>query len=117
MANYRELEIWEEGCQFAKRIYEVSRRFKDFGLKDQMTRSAVSIPSNIAEGSERESDPDFIRFLRIAKGSCAECRTQLRIAHMIGELGTETHVEMDKAAESIIKRIGSLIRYLKSPKK
>jgi four helix bundle protein len=62
------------------RVYEVLRGCKDFGLKDQMTRAAVSIPSNIAEGAERDSKAEFIHFLHIAKGSAAELRTQVYIA-------------------------------------
>jgi four helix bundle protein len=116
MSNYRELDIWEESCFFAKRIYETVETWKDFGLRDQMTRSAVSIASNIAEGSERESDADFVRFLRIAKGSSAECRTQLKIAHMSGKIGNCQFRELDSSAITLNKRIGALIRYLRKTK-
>ena len=78
-----DIEVWKRGCRLAVKIYEISRDgsfAKDFGLRDQVRRAAVSVPSNIAEGFERESDVEFKRFLNIAKGSCGELRTQLYIA-------------------------------------
>jgi four helix bundle protein len=113
MANYHNLDVWKDGCEFALKIYQISNGINDFGLKNQMTRSAVSIASNIAEGSERDSDLDFVRFLRIAKGSCAECRTQMKIANMIGFIDQHAFNEMDAFAESINNRISGLIKYLK----
>lgn len=78
-----DIEVWKRGCRLAVDIYKLSGKDaldKDWGLKDQMRRSAVSIPSNIAEGFERNSDAEFRRFLFIAKGSCGELRTQIYIA-------------------------------------
>jgi four helix bundle protein len=80
MKNFEELLIWQESMSIAKAVYQLLKDCKDFGLKDQMQRASVSVPSNIAEGSERGSDKDFIRFLRMAKGSLAELRTQLLLA-------------------------------------
>ncbi|GAA5495758.1 four helix bundle protein [Rubritalea squalenifaciens DSM 18772] len=79
LRNFEELEVWKRGCQLAVDIYTALHTSKDFGLKDQMQRAAVSIASNIAEGSERASTQEYIRFLRISKSSCAELRTQLYI--------------------------------------
>ncbi len=81
--NFEDLEVWKRSCQIAVDIYISLHSSKDFGLKDQMQRSAVSIASNIAEGSERASTPEYIRFLRIAKASCAELRTQIYIIQKI----------------------------------
>ncbi|MEA3429070.1 MAG: four helix bundle protein, partial [Thermodesulfobacteriota bacterium] len=67
----------------AVKLYKLLKACQDYGLKDQMTRAAVSIASNIAEGAERDSIPAFIRFLHIAKGSAAELRTQIYIAYKI----------------------------------
>ncbi len=79
--SFEELEVWKLGCRLAVvRIYEVLKECRDFGLKDQMTRAAVSISRNIAEGAERDSKQEFVRFLHIAKGSAAELRTQVYIA-------------------------------------
>lgn len=77
--SFEDLEVWKRGCTLAVFVYESLSESRDFGLRDQMQRAAVSIPSNIAEGYER-SDRDFIRFLSIAKGSAAELRTQAYIA-------------------------------------
>jgi four helix bundle protein len=84
--SFEELEVWKRACRLAVQVYDQLRDCRDFGLKDQMTRAAVSVASNIAEGAERDSGPDFIRFLNIAKGSAAELRTQLYIAERIGLL-------------------------------
>ena len=77
--SFEELEVWKRGCALAVYVYESLAASRDFGLRDQMQRAAVSIPSNIAEGYERSSK-DFARFLSIAKGSAAELRTQSYIA-------------------------------------
>jgi four helix bundle protein len=82
--SFEELEVWKRACRLAVTIYESLRDCRDYGLKDQMTRSAVSIASNIAEGAERNSRAEYIRFLHIAKGSAAELRTQVYIAQQIG---------------------------------
>jgi four helix bundle protein len=84
--NFKELKVWQEAKMLAIDIYKLTSQgkfLKDFGLKEQIQRSSVSIASNIAEGYERNSDKDFIRFLLIAKGSLAELRTQLEIAKEI----------------------------------
>ena len=114
MANYRELDVWKDGCLFARDIYALTKTLRDFGMRDQMTRSAVSIASNIAEGSERESDVEFARFLRIAKGSCAECRTQLTIANMTNLISLTDFHTLDAQATSLNNRLTALIKYLKS---
>jgi len=82
--SFEELDVWKRACRLAVRTYERLRNCRDYGLKDQMTRSAVSIASNIAEGAERNSRAEYIRFLHIAKGSAAELRTQVYIAQQIG---------------------------------
>jgi four helix bundle protein len=68
----------------AVEVYELLHECRDYGLKDQMTRSAISTVSNIPEGAERGSKAEYIRFLHIAKGSAAELRTQVYIAHRTG---------------------------------
>lgn len=76
MANiekFEDLEIWKEGMRLCTSIYEHLKDCRDFSLKDQMQRASVSIPSNIAEGFERRTNKDFIRFLYIAKGSLESC--------------------------------------------
>jgi four helix bundle protein len=102
--SFEELEVWQKACKLAVRVYDVLKDSRDYGLKDQMTRAAVSIASNIAEGSERDSDAEFVRFLNIAKGSGAELRTQVYIACRIGVL-TE---EIQKEITADLKRISSM---------
>lgn len=84
--KFEDLELWKESMSLATKIYENLKNCQDFGLKDQMQRSAVSIVSNIAEGFERNSNKEFIQFLYYSKASCGELRTQLYIALKIGIL-------------------------------
>ena len=75
--SFEELEVWKRACQLAVMVYQTLQGCNDFGIRDQMQRAAVSIPSNIAEGCER-SDKDFARFLRIAQGfGCRDSDTSL----------------------------------------
>jgi four helix bundle protein len=78
--SYEDLDVWRRSRQLAVRVCSSLKDCKDYGLRDQMTRSAVSVPSNIAEGAERNSQAEFVQFLGYAKGSLAELRTQLMIA-------------------------------------
>lgn len=70
--SFEDLEVWKRACRIAEQVYGLLKDCRDYGIRDQMTRSAVSIASNISEGAERGSIPDYIRFLHIAKGSAAE---------------------------------------------
>jgi four helix bundle protein len=93
MGNFQKLRVWQIAKELAIKIYKLTSKpslSKDLGLKDQIQRSAVSIPSNIAEGDELETDKQSIRHFYIAKGSTAELLTQLIIAHEIGYLDSET---------------------------
>ena len=83
---------------------------RDFGLRDQIRRAAVSIPSNIAEGDERGSNKDAVRFLYISKGSLAELQTQLEIAHEIGYIDQQTLKNVGSECLTIGKMLGSLIK-------
>ena len=107
-ASFEDLEVWKRACRLATFVYEALRDCRDYGLKDQMTRAAVSVPSNIAEGHERGTTKEFVRYLRIASGSAAELRTQLYIAQKIGVLENQL-------AEEIIeecKGIGAMLHAL-----
>ena len=81
--SFEDLEVWQRGCRLCVNIFKSFRPCKEFTLKDQIQRAALSIPSNVAEGAERGSDKDFAHFLNIAKGSCGELRTQLYIARKL----------------------------------
>jgi four helix bundle protein len=81
--NFEDLEIWQAARHLTQEIYTCSRSHKfskDFALRDQIQRSAVSVMSNIAEGFERGGNQEFVQFLYIAKGSCGEVRSQLYVA-------------------------------------
>ena len=83
MYSYQHLEIWQKSVDLVENIYQLTRRFPDeekYGLVSQMRRSAISIPSNIAEGKLRGSDKELLRFLRISFGSVGELETQAIIA-------------------------------------
>src|SRR5438874_13075312 len=81
--SFEDLEVWQRGCRLTVDIFKAFQRCKEFTLKDQIQRAALSIPSNIAEGAERGSNKDFAHFLNIAKGSCGELRTQLYISRKL----------------------------------
>ncbi|MCK5508821.1 MAG: four helix bundle protein [Desulfobacterales bacterium] len=112
--SFENLEVWKRGCRIAVRIYEILKDCRDYGLKDQMTRSAVSIASNISEGAERNSVAEYIRFLHIAKGSAAELRTQVYIAQKIGVLTIEVQQELVNELKQISAMLQSLVKSLKS---
>ena len=116
VSRFEDLEVWQEGCDLAVQIYKLSREGKlarDYGLRDQMTRSAVSIPSNIAEGKERETAPELIRYLYIAKGSTGELQTQLYIAQRVGYVDEGTSYNLIQQTKVLSKKLGSFIQYLK----
>ncbi len=109
VCSFEDLEVWQRASQLAVQVYEVLASCRDYGLKDQMTRAAVSIASNIAEGSERNSAADFIRFLHIAKGSAAELRTQVYIAGRIKLISDQRQGEFSSELKEISSMIQGLI--------
>jgi four helix bundle protein len=116
LTRFEDLIVWQRATSFAAEIYAASKdgEFgRDFGLRDQIRRAAVSIASNVAEGKERETVPELIRHLYIAKGSAGELRTQLIIAERIGYLHAEQAGSLAKEAEEISAMLGALIRGLK----
>ncbi len=106
------LEVWKRSCELAVQVCRASNGIRQFALRNQIQRSAISIPSNIAEGSERDSPADFIRFLRIAKGSSAELRTQLLIAQRLEFLEHDPFEQADREARQISSMLQGLINYL-----
>lgn len=80
MANFKDLLVWQKSIDFVTEVYRTTEAFPKnefYGLMSQIRRAAVSIPSNIAEGNSRRSKPDYLQFLKISRGSCAEVETQL----------------------------------------
>ena len=105
--------MWQKACEVSVGIYQLLRHCKDYGLKDQMQRSVVSIASNIAEGSERGSHAEFRQFLRYAKGSAAELRTQLFIASKIAIISLEDYQRLSDQLLEISKMLEGLRASLK----
>jgi len=114
--RFEDVEAWQKARQLVGDIYEVTSVglfAKDFGLRDQVRRAAVSIMSNIAEGFERGGDKEFMHFLSVAKASCAEVRSQLYVALDQEYLKAEEFRSISDQATQIGKLIGGFIRYLK----
>ncbi|MFC1725993.1 four helix bundle protein [candidate division KSB1 bacterium] len=106
--KFEDFEVWQESVELCLEIYKCLKECKDFSLKDQMQRAAVSIPSNIAEGYERQSNKEFIRFLFIAKGSCGELRTQIYIAlelNLIDKNIGEDLIEKTKRISAMLSKL------------
>lgn len=111
--GFRELKVWQKARDLAVAIYKETSAgafSKDYGLRDQIRRSVVSVPSNISEGDERDSDKDAVRFFYIAKGSLAELQTQVEIACLIGYMDKVKFSELDETCTTIAKMLGSLIK-------
>ncbi|WP_456458098.1 four helix bundle protein [Nitratifractor sp.] len=114
MGDFRELRVWGKAKDLAVNIYRITGtgHFQnDYGLRDQMRRAAVSISSNIAEGDERFSNKESIRFLYIANASCAELITQIIIAHEIGYIDKIESEKFIGECEQVSKMIKSLINF------
>ena len=111
MGDFRNLKVWKDTKDIAVEIYKLTEDFKDYSLKDQLRRASVSISSNIAEGDERFSNKESIRFLYIANGSVAELVTQLIIANEIGYIKDKTLQYFLNKLNKISKQIKSLIKY------
>ncbi len=111
--GFRDLIVWQKAKDLAVTIYRVSEESalsRDYGLRDQIRRSAVSVASNLAEGDERDTDKESVRFFYIAKGSLAELRTQLQIAVETGRLDKAFYETVEADCETLGKMIGSLIQ-------
>lgn len=82
--RFEDLQVWQAEMDLCKHVYRLTNTeafSRDFGLKDQIRRSVISVPSNISEGFERDAQKQFLYFLAIAKGSCGEVRTQIQLAY------------------------------------
>lgn len=108
--SFEDLLIWQDGMKLCDEIYTVLRKCKDYSLRDQMQRSAVSIPSNIAEGFELSTNKAFIRHLYIAKGSGGELRTQLYIAIRQGFIENQKGKELVDLTKKLAAMISNFIK-------
>ena len=113
--RFEDIEAWQRARQLVQAIYEISslRDFaKDFGLKEQIRRAAVSVMSNIAEGSERGGDKEFLQFLALAKASGGEVRSQLYVALDQNYLNEAQFRSISEQAIQISQLIAGFMRYL-----
>ncbi|MBO6536733.1 MAG: four helix bundle protein [Balneolaceae bacterium] len=108
--KFEDLTVWQVGVDLSIEVYNVLNNSRDFGLKNQIQRSAVSIPSNIAEGFERQTNKEFIQYLFIAKGSAGELRTQLHIADNVNEIDHQIAQKLISKATEISAMLHGLIK-------
>lgn len=111
--KFEDLSVWQNAIDLSLRIYSVFKENKDYGLRDQICRASVSIPSNIAEGYERQTNKEFIQFLFIAKGSAAEVRTQLLIAHRLNYISNEDYLSLLELSKQISAQLYQYIKVRK----
>ncbi|CED70320.1 S23 ribosomal protein [Aliivibrio wodanis] len=112
--NYETLEVWQRSVDLSVSIYELMKHSRDFGFKDQICRSSVSVPSNIAEGCERIHLKEKINFLSIAKGSLGELKTQIIIGGRIGYIPLDRVEQLKSECETLSRMLGSLISHNKN---
>ena len=108
--KFEDLEVWKRAAKLSAQIYKTLQDLKDYGFKDQITRSGLSIPSNIAEGFERESQKECLSFLSYAKGSCGELRTQIYIGMDIGYINKPVGKTLIQETNEISAMLGGLMK-------
>lgn len=108
VGKFEDLQVWKEGMNLSVQVYNVFKSIRDFSFRDQVQKSSVSIPSNIAEGYERQTNKEFIQFLFISKGSRGELRTQIYIAEaaeMIKKEDAEEIIEKTKMISAMLYKL------------
>lgn len=117
MRNFRDLDVWKSSVLFVKEIYKITEAFpsnEKYGLTSQISRCAVSIPSNIAEGCSRNSQKDFSRFLQISLGSAFELETQIEIIKELNFISHEKYLDVLAELHVIQRRIQALKKYVET---
>ena len=112
--NYKELTVWQKSMDLVLEIYSITKTFpkeETYGITSQMRRAAVSVPSNIAEGHQRNSTKEYLNFLYFARGSISELQTQLFICQKLGYINTNGLID---ASEEIARMINAIISKLKN---
>jgi len=113
--NYENLVVWQKSMDLVQCVYKLTDSFpsqEQFGLTLQMRRCSISLPSNIAEGSRRGTDKEFVRFLLIAFGSGAELETQLKITRRLGSAPHQEILEVENILEEVMKMLNILTKKL-----
>ena len=109
MDGFEDLGVWKRSSRLCVELYRELKDSREWGFRDQITRSALSVPSNIAEGYERNSRKEYVQFLRFAKGSCGEMRTQLYIGMEAGLIETSRATGLIEEATAIGRMLGAMI--------
>jgi four helix bundle protein len=113
--SYRDLLVWKKAMDIADEVFQITKQFpgdERFGLVSQLRRAVVSVPSNIAEGYGRGSRPDYLRFLRNARGSLYEVDTQLQLSLRFGYIDATTHAGLCDQINDCGRTLAGLIRSL-----
>ena len=116
MKNLEDLNVWKQARQLTQEVYRLTKTetfFKDFGLRDQIRRAAISVMSNIAEGFERGGNQEFVQFLYVAKASCGEVRSQLYVALDQGYATSNDSEKLLQLFRRLSGMISNLITYLR----
>lgn len=115
MHNFKELRVWQEAIELAKLVYKTSAKFpadEKYGLKSQVNRAAISVASNIAEGSGRGSNKEFAQFLKVSLGSAFEIETQMILAEAFGFVTKEDNQKLMQQVSDVQKMLNGLIKKL-----
>jgi four helix bundle protein len=114
--NFEDLNVWKQARQLTQEVYRLTKTekfLKDFGLRDQIRRAAISVMSNIAEGFERGGNQEFVQFLYVAKASCGEVRSQLYVALDQGYATANDSEKLLQLFRRLSGMISNLITYLR----
>jgi four helix bundle protein len=115
--SFEDLLVWQKGMEIVKQVYLISRQGelgRDFALRDQLRRAAISIPTNIAEGFERASRKEYVNFLNYAKGSTGEVRSLLNLTFELGYIEQSRHEELRNAIMELSRYLANQIKSLRS---
>ncbi|MDP8320918.1 MAG: four helix bundle protein [Candidatus Stygibacter australis] len=114
--NIKDMDIWKKSIEFVVKVYQITSEYpseEKFGIINQMRRAAVSVSSNLVEGSARHSDKDFLRFLYISLGSIAEVDTQIIISQKLNYISLKQLENISRDVTNLKKMYLGLIKYLK----
>ncbi|MBQ3950569.1 MAG: four helix bundle protein [Bacteroidales bacterium] len=114
MAYFEELVSWQKAKELTLKVYSLMQNVKDYGFRDQIQRASVSIMNNIAEGSDYNSNQMFVKFLKIAKGSCAEVRSMTYLCKELNYCTEEQFNELLNESRILSSTINNHIKYLLS---
>jgi four helix bundle protein len=114
MSSFEDLQVWQRSKALAVQVINMLSTSKNYSLKDQMIRSAISVPSNIAEGAERKGSKEFANFISYSSGSCAELMTQIMIAKEINEFDNDKANVLIAECREISKMLYGLRKSLSS---